>query len=233
MNFGDSFDSVFTGFGFSEANNPIYVTKNGYIFIADPILSKFHGIIRSTNEGLNWQQVLFDKSTYTVFAKEDGLVITGGRGYTDDDSVYISSNFGDTWHSIPQPIGIYNYISDIKEDGSGNLFFGTSRTGLFEIDIINDLDEEPYSSNSYFLSQNYPNPFTPTTKIKYSVTSATNVQIKVYNILGKEVNILINEHKNTGNYEIEFDGSALPSGVYFYKIQAGSFVQTKKMIILR
>ena len=83
------------------------------------------------------------------------------------------------------------------------------------------------------LGQNYPNPFNPSTVINYQLSFAGNVTLKVYDVLGKEVSTLVNEEKPIGNYEVEFNASHLASGIYFYKIQAGDFVQTKKMILLK
>ena len=101
-------------------------------------------------------------------------------------------------------------------------------------------DDDPGNELTFSLSQNYPNPFNPTTKIKYSIpvgdayyASLTNVVLKIYDVLGKEVATLVNEEQRAGRYEIEFDGDGLTSGVYFYKIRARGFVQTKKMIFLR
>jgi len=101
--------------------------------------------------------------------------------------------------------------------------------------------------NIFSLEQNYPNPFNPTTKIKYNIPfvgtrDRVSVQLKVYDILGNEVATLVNEEKAPGVYEVEFsvaqsatDGSRpeITSGVYFYRLQADSFVETKKMVLLR
>jgi hypothetical protein len=83
------------------------------------------------------------------------------------------------------------------------------------------------------LYQNYPNPFNPVTTIDYSVPKIGFVTIKVYDILGREVMTLLNENKLVGNYNVEFNASKLVSGVYFYRMQAGDFVQTKKLILLK
>ena len=107
--------------------------------------------------------------------------------------------------------------------------------------VLNTIKVKASSPEEYFLSQNFPNPFNPTTKIKYSIppsidanlSSTINVQIKVYDVLGKEVATLINEDKSAGKYEITFNAANFPSGIYFYKFQAGNFTQTKKMILLR
>jgi enterochelin esterase family protein len=86
---------------------------------------------------------------------------------------------------------------------------------------------------AFNLSQNYPNPFNPVTKIKYSIPELSRVIIKVYDILGNEIAILVNEEKQIGNYEFNWNAASLASGVYIYQIKAGSFVQTRKMILLK
>jgi hypothetical protein len=85
----------------------------------------------------------------------------------------------------------------------------------------------------YALSQNYPNPFNPATTIKYSVARAGKVTLKIFDILGKEIATLVNEQKEPGQYYYEFDGSKFDTGVYFYTLKAGDFLQTKKMIIIK
>jgi photosystem II stability/assembly factor-like uncharacterized protein len=87
--------------------------------------------------------------------------------------------------------------------------------------------------DKFALNQNYPNPFNPVTEISYSIPLASLVQLKVYNILGKEISSLVNETKQPGNYHITFNAAALPSGVYFYKLEAGSFTSVKKMILMK
>lgn len=81
------------------------------------------------------------------------------------------------------------------------------------------------------LQQNYPNPFNPTANIAYSLPESRFVRIKVFNILGNEVATLVNEPKAAGNYTVEFNGNNLSSGVYFYRMEAGSFTDTKKLIL--
>ncbi len=83
------------------------------------------------------------------------------------------------------------------------------------------------------LEQNYPNPFNPSTKIKYQIADAGFVNLQVYDVLGNEVSTLINKEMQAGSYEVEFDASNLPSGIYYYTLNTGSFKQTKKMILLK
>ena len=107
-----------------------------------------------------------------------------------------------------------------------------------KLDVTTNISIDQQFTKEFSLEQNYPNPFNPSTKISYSIPSVGNeyfrsVKLKVYDILGREVAELVNEQQKPGYYEVQFDASKLTSGVYFYKLQAGSFLQTKKMILLR
>ena len=95
---------------------------------------------------------------------------------------------------------------------------------------VDALEQHP---QLFSLSQNYPNPFNPNTSIKYQIPEISFISIKVYNVLGNEIASLVNEEKPAGEYGVEFNGTNLPSGIYFYKLQAGSFVETKKMVLMK
>jgi hypothetical protein len=97
-------------------------------------------------------------------------------------------------------------------------------------DII-EMDIRIFSS--YLLEQNYPNPFNPTTTIGYGLKEKSNVKIRVLNSIGEEVALLVNGEKESGYHTVEFNAANLPSGVYFYQLQAGSYIEAKKMILLR
>jgi len=103
--------------------------------------------------------------------------------------------------------------------------------GTFEYSKI--IEAEVAVPKHYELSQNYPNPFNPNTVISYSVSTASNVTLMVYNSLGQTIKVLEFGFKNAGNYSINFNASDLPSGIYFYKLEAGQFSQIKKMILLK
>ncbi len=107
-------------------------------------------------------------------------------------------------------INIYNLIS----------------VGVEENNLLNTVED-------YSLSQNYPNPFNPSTMINFEIPKQSNVILKVYDVLGNEVSALVDEEKSAGSYQVNFDASALSNGVYFYHLQAGDFVQTRKMILLK
>ena len=89
------------------------------------------------------------------------------------------------------------------------------------------------SPEKFELSQNYPNPFNPVTHLGFGISNLGFVSLKVFDISGKEVRTLVNETKTPGYYEVEFDGSNLPSGIYYYKLEAGSFSQVRKMMIVK
>ncbi len=97
-----------------------------------------------------------------------------------------------------------------------------------------DIKEQNRSiPKSFYISQNYPNPFNPSTIISYSLSKSDHVTLNVYNILGQKVDVLVNEKKPAGKYEIDFNAGNLSSGAYFYMLQAGNQIETKKMILLR
>ncbi|MBU0473619.1 MAG: Ig-like domain-containing protein [Bacteroidetes bacterium] len=111
---------------------------------------------------------------------------------------------------------------------------------LYNGDIVTASEKQETIPASYSLSQNYPNPFNPSTTIKYSIPAETfhgmsmqNVQLKIYDILGREVTTLISKQQKAGNYEVKFDASNLTSGIYFYRLQSGSFNESKKMILIK
>jgi len=85
----------------------------------------------------------------------------------------------------------------------------------------------------FIFSQNYPNPFNPATTISFGLPSRSFVSLKVYDILGREVSALLSEELQPGTYSRQFDGTGLTSGVYFYRLQAGSFIETKKLVLVR
>ena len=106
----------------------------------------------------------------------------------------------------------------------------SSKSSLPKISIESNFVEIP---DEYELVGNYPNPFNPTTKISYQLPNKAQVTLKIYDLLGREVAILVNEEKQAGKYEVEFDASSLSSGVYLYRISINDFVKTMKMMVVK
>jgi hypothetical protein len=100
-------------------------------------------------------------------------------------------------------------------------------------DIPTIIEDQQNIIKDFSLSQNYPNPFNPTTTIKYYIPNAVSVKLIIYDLLGREIKTLVNDFQQRGEHSIEFDGSSLSSGVYFYSLMAGDFMQTKKLILMK
>ncbi len=119
----------------------------------------------------------------------------------------------------------FDFLRGIKENGDYFLL------DPFEDTTVVGVEDEPSLPKSFHLSQNYPNPFNPQTSIRYTVLSSKYVNLTVYNVLGQKVKTLVDEEKFPGEYTISFDGSNLSSGIYFYRLTAGQYTETKKMIL--
>lgn len=158
-----------------------------------------------------------------------------GINWIKDSNNPILTGVSGSWASA---IGATSVIKDgdlyrMWMSGLPDFFPFPGRIGYAVAPVITGLDEKPQIANEFSLHQNYPNPFNPSTKIKYSIINKAIVIIKVYDILGNEIKTLVNEEKTIGNYEIEFDGSNLASGIYLYRMQAGNFSDTKKLILIK
>jgi len=151
-------------------------------------------------------------------------------------AVYFEEDdFSPYYHTTDDIISNYNmeYCAEVVKSAGATLLkymFQNSPTGFDENEI-----EQPAS---FRLSQNYPNPFNPSTKIKFQIPDQARndnalVTLKVFDILGREIAILVEEERAAGEYEVEFNGTNLPSGIYFYQLKVGSFVKTRSMVLLK
>jgi hypothetical protein len=139
--------------------------------------------------------------------------------YCADAGIY------DSWFT--KGIGKVKYVAEY--------FAGIAEFLLNSYSIVTLVDEKSDNNiiHSYKLFQNFPNPFNPVTKIKYSIPEDDFVALNIYDILGNELKTLLNDYKQAGTYETEFNASNLPSGVYFYRIISGNFLETRKMLLLK
>jgi len=108
-----------------------------------------------------------------------------------------------------------------------------SKITVYDNFTITGIEEITQIPKEFVLYQNYPNPFNPSTTIKFTISKTEYVNLTVYNLLGQKVKTLVSEEKNRGSYEVMFNALELPSGIYFYRIQAGNFVKTKKMMLVK
>jgi len=156
-----------------------------------------------------------------------------------------------TWEAAEDQFGSsVSTAGDVNGDGYSNVIVGASGSdaagrnyaGKAYIYFIYQsgsyVEVDATIINNYSLNQNYPNPFNPSTKIKYQIPELSFVTLKLYDVLGNEITTLVNEEKPAGKYEVEFNSrglihQTLPSGIYFYQLKAGSFIETKKMLMLK
>ena len=155
---------------------------------------------------------------------------SGGTLYKFEPSsgVILDSTF---WE-VPYPLGLvwdgqyFWNVSSRAPNGNQRIYQVSNPITLIENDFLN-------KSNSFVLLHNYPNPFNPSTTISYSLPVKSQVDLVIYNTLGESITQLVNEEKEAGKHSVEFNATSLPSGVYFYRLQAGSFVETKKMVLMK
>ena len=175
-------------------------------------------------------------------SSKDSLIkkITGLKIYNDFAPEQIKFAQGGVYIDV-DTIKDYTLIAEISSKG---YLYWTDTIYVFKDSIVS-VHSENILPTTYALEQNYPNPFNPNTMIKYSIPQKSYITLIVYDVLGREISTMINKKQSQGNYEVEFNGSELTSGIYFYRLQvytpgsvytpgrAGEFVETKKMILLK
>jgi photosystem II stability/assembly factor-like uncharacterized protein len=188
------------------------------------------GVFVSDNDGTNWTEYISGLENVNCFAVVTDKLLAG----TDDNGVYLSINSGSTWTSFNTGMPDNTRIWSLAKS-SDCIFAGTDK-GVWRrplSEIITDVKNATELQKNFTLEQNYPNPFNPRTKISFVIPNSSFVILKIYDILGNEIETLVNEEKPSGIYEITWNATNLPSGIYFYKMQAGNYIETKKMILLK
>ena len=163
-------------------------------------------------------------SSYVVANDANFAGGPGGSAFTLDE--------GKTWNIIDNKNHIAPSFYSTSVGWSSSWASNTIYKFTGSLTAISD-GSKSENVNSYSLSQNYPNPFNPTTTIKYSLKERSNVKITLVNVIGEVISILVNEEKGPGEYQINFDAKNLPSGVYFYKIEASKYSSVKKMMLVK
>lgn len=211
----------------------ILVTKSGHILIC--IGSNDGGIFRSTDNGSTWipkNDGLTSKTVQCATQHPIGMIFVGTAGTTISSGIFASSNNGDSW--APQNTGLQDYdISAISVSPSGYIYAG-SWWGTFyqSTQTLTQVENEaPLTPTSFYLYQNYPNPFNPKTFIEFTLSSESPVSLKVLNILGQEVFTILEDRFSTGRHRVEWNAQHFSSGIYLYRLVAGSHSETKKLIL--
>ncbi|HJY62741.1 MAG TPA: T9SS type A sorting domain-containing protein [Ignavibacteria bacterium] len=231
---------TFSPFSISGSNLPAITFYNdGPRLYAGTIF----GVYLTTNSGASWVQKntgLTPDPYSSSILRINGVLITslkfGGCG------MFISYNNGDQWIDFGQGLPFLTEINKVVQFNT-KILIGTSN-GIYQRNVSELTGINPVSNEipgRFELYQNYPNPFNPETKIKFNIPLLRGMSegrgvltsLSIYNILGEEVDILVNQELQPGIYEVKFDGTNLPSSVYYYSLQAGDFKETKKMILIK
>ncbi|CAF3890354.1 unnamed protein product [Rotaria sp. Silwood1] len=189
-----------------------------------------------------------------IYSQTGNSGCTGASAYTHHHVVkdMINGNMGEsvatgTWTNGTTYTKHMNYVipaSVVADNSVINIFVykvGTSISTDYDIQqslnfsptILTGVGNNGSTVSDYSLSQNYPNPFNPVTNIRYSIPKDGNVTFKVYDMLGNEIGTYVNEVQKAGTYSVTFDGASLASGIYYYKLEANGFSDTKKMMLVK
>jgi photosystem II stability/assembly factor-like uncharacterized protein len=191
---------------------------------------------RSTDNGLTWTNMPIGNVAYSYTENSLGHLFAGTFNF--GSGVKRSTDFGETWESINTGIPT-NDVRSVAIDAQEYLYAGPWGYSLYKTitSTVTSVNNENELPTTFYLEQNYPNPFNPSTKISWNSPIGSHQTLKVFDVLGNEIATLVDEYKPAGTYEVEFNPSTInhqpSSGVYFYQLKAGEFIQTKKMIFLK
>jgi len=223
-NGGNNFVRILENLQYDYGNELLINSNTGYVVSG-------RKIYKTTNAGNNWTQTIFPNSVFL-----DVCFVNAYTGWVCGDygDVYKTTNEGINWFKINTGLNYsFKNIEFINSNtgfitGDGGLILKTTDGGSV---FVNQTVVE--SPSSFKLFQNFPNPFNPTTTIKFEISKSSNVKISVFDITGKEIETLVNEKLNAGTYQTEWNGTSYSSGIYFYKMITDGYVETKRMILLR
>ena len=190
----------------------------------------------SPDGGNTWTPTPLVASVYSIATNTLGHVFASASGVFNGTGggIFRSTNHGQTWQQINDGLTSPEVVC-LKVDHLGYVVGGSYGGGVFRslyptTSVEGKESPLPVSAS---LAQNYPNPFNPATTITYELSALSHVTLKLYNLLGQEVATLVNRVEPPGIKSVRFDASGIPSGVYFYRLEAGTLMETRKMVILR
>lgn len=222
--------TMISQFGWGPSDNliaAINVNSAGDIFIG----KTNEGVYKSTDIGTTWVKMNngLDISNITSLAIDDkGRIFAGSWGY----GVFLSEDNGGKWRYIIDGLTNAN-VKCMAFNSDGYLFVGTE-AGVYRSSTNTvDVNDRQKNTKGFSLEQNFPNPFNPKTQIAFELASMQSVSLKLYNVFGKEVAVLVDGEKPAGRNVVKVDASVFPSGVYFYTLRAGAFSNTKKLVLLK
>lgn len=239
-NNGNTWEDINNGFDRTEVY-AVYSTSKGLFMVT---ANAVDNIYKSTNNGDSWFATTLPSETdgpNTILESKKGYLLAVGAS----GKVYKSVNSGNSWFQIRSGVGGLHTapgcVALLSDDnimvGNLNAIYRTvSPTSVSESGSGDVPADSPFPTR-FSLSQNYPNPFNPSTSIRYSLPYASDVRLTIWNTLGKCVCTLIDKYQSAGEYSSEFNtsdiSSNVSSGIYFYRLEAGEYIYTKKMLLLK
>ncbi len=228
------FLNIPTGWETANLRKVIFISENDALAVGDKI------ILKSRNGGATFEYIQTGSEVmlYSAAFRNDTTYVVGKNNNVNGE-IWRSIDQGESWINIIDTTIINSstssFLYSTAIDFNGYVWVSGSASNIFTTmpEPPVSVGDDKYVTNSYRLDQNYPNPFNPNTIISFELQKAGFVTLKVYDILGKEVAALIDGSKEAGVHQVNFDASKLSSGVYFYRLQSGDFVETKKMMLLR
>lgn len=221
---GSNWNFVFTGtasqvvFKISDINSDTMIA-----------VAQAGNILRTYNAGVNWAGSSFGSYNLNNIAMTNNL-----HAYAVGQNVIIkTTNTGNNWNVQYTPSSDLQAVFFLNDQtgwacGTGGKLYKTTSGGVTAVNHYGNT-----IPGKFELKQNYPNPFNPSTHLKFDISESRFVNLKIYDMLGKELSTIVNEELSPGIYEVEWDGSNYPSGVYFYRLETPDFSQTRKMILLK
>jgi photosystem II stability/assembly factor-like uncharacterized protein len=217
-------------FGYGDTRDITFLSEKHGWFVGGS--SQYPFVLKTTDQGITWEDytgpVSWTVTSVKFFDENTGYIYGNG-------AVWKTTNAGNEWYRVIFNIYPIADIHFVEPDVAWALGIWQTIIKSENVNTISSFDEITENSQSvnYFLSQNYPNPFNPVTNIKFSIPWGGYVSLKVYDILGSEIAILIDEDISEGTHEVNFNAAGLPSGIYFYRLQARDIIETKKMLFLK
>lgn len=218
----------------------VYRTTSWYyaryiIFNGSDILAGVDGkgLIKSDDNGISWKEIrsLDSWTVYNIAVQNNNIVVTNNY-----EGVSLSTNNGKSWTKKNMGFDSSSpYITSLFVQGQ-KVYIGTQFRSVMKCDLQELINSRQVSDDIpqiFAMYHNYPNPFNPYTKIDFSVLVSAHVKLRVFNSLGKEIKVLVNENLTPGNYEYEFNGESFSSGMYLYVLESNNTVITGKMILLK
>lgn len=192
------------------------------------------GVFLTTDNGVNWTTV----NSGLAYKNINGLAVSGQKIFaaTENGGVYYSSNFGASWTALNDGLPSNTSARTIVAD-ENSIYVGTAAGVVWSRSVSGiptSVGEKQRSVvNGFTLEQNFPNPFNPVTSITFSMNTPGMVSLTVYNILGEQIAVLVNDNLTSGFHSVRFDASSFASGIYFYTVRTQNVIETKRMVLLK